>query len=133
MTTATLDRTQQPTSFLRLVLAADALVSGATGLLMFAAANVLDPLLQIPAPLLRTVGLALVPYALAVGWLARREEVPRAAVWAVIACNAVYALECIGVLALGWIAPNALGVTFVLIQAVAVAAFAELQYVGLRK
>ena len=122
--TSTLSPLTATSTFLRTVLLADALVSGATGLLMLLGAGPLEPLLQIPATLLRGAGLALLPYAAFVGMLARREALPRAAVWAV---------DCVALLFSGWIAPSGLGIAFVLMQAVVVAAFAELQVLGLRR
>jgi hypothetical protein len=120
-------------AFLRNVLLADALVSGATGALMAGAAGVLEPILQVPAPLLRIAGLALLPYAAFVAMLARRDVLPSGAVWAVVACNAIWAVDCVALLLTGWIDPTLLGVAFILMQAVVVAAFAELQVIGLRR
>jgi hypothetical protein len=120
-------------AFLRYVLFADALVSGATGALMAGAAGVLEPSLQVPAPLLRIAGLALLPYAAFVAVLARRDGLPAGAVWAVVACNAIWAVDCVALLFTGWIDPTLLGVAFILMQALVVAAFAELQVIGLRR
>ena len=131
--TSTLSPITTTSAFLRNVLLADALVSGATGLLMTLAAGVLEPILQVPATLLRGAGLALIPYAAFVAVLARREALPRGAVWAVVACNAVWAVDCVALLFTGWIDPTLLGVAFILMQALVVAAFAELQVVGLRR
>jgi hypothetical protein len=120
-------------TFLRHVLLADAVVSGATGALMALAAGVLEPILQVPATLLRVAGLALLPYAAFVALLARRDVPPRGMVWAVVACNALWAVDCVALLFTGWIDPSLLGVAFVLMQALVVAAFAELQVIGLRR
>ncbi len=120
-------------TFLRNVLFADAVVSGATGALMALAAGVLEPILQVPAPLLRIAGLVLLPYAAVVAMLARRGTLSRGAVWAVIGCNALWAIDCVALLFTGWIDPGVLGVAFILVQALVVAAFAELQVVGLRR
>ena len=119
--------------FLRLSLLADAAISGAVGVLMLAGAGLLDGLLGLPVPLLRGAGLVLVPYVAALVWLARREDVPRQAVWMVILANAVWAAGCVLLLLSGWIAPTWLGVAFVLVQAVTVLVFAELQYMALRR
>jgi len=133
ITTSTLSPLANTGTFLRNVLLADALVSGATGALMALAAGVLEPILQVPATLLRIAGLALLPYAAFVAMLARRDVPPRGMVWAVVACNALWAIDCVALLFTGWIDPSLLGVAFVLMQAVVVAAFAELQVVGLRR
>jgi len=132
-TTSTFSPLATTGAFLRNVLLADALVSGATGALMALAAGILEPVLQVPATLLRIAGLALLPYAAFVAMLARRNVLPRGAVWAVVACNALWAVDCVALLFTGWIDPSVLGVAFVVMQAVVVAAFAELQVVGLRR
>jgi hypothetical protein len=120
-------------SFVRRILVADALISGATGLLMLAGSGLLEGLLGVPSALLRYAGATLLPFALAVAWLARRDELSTAGVWAVIAANALWAVDSVVLLFTGWVAPTALGYGFILFQAIAVAGFAELQYVGLRR
>ena len=122
-----------PSPFLRRVLVADALASGATGLLMALGPDLLERLLALPSALLLYAGLALLPYAAVVAWLAARASMPRAAVWAVIACNAAWAADSLLLLASGWVAPTALGYAFVVAQAFVVALFAELQFLGLRR
>jgi hypothetical protein len=119
--------------FLRRVLRADALVSGATGLILLVAAGRLADLFGVPAGLPRYAGLALLPYAALVALLATRERPSRPAVWAVIAGNAVWAVGSILLLFVGWIEPTTLGVVFVAAQAAVVAVFAELQWFGLRR
>jgi hypothetical protein len=74
----------------------------------------------------------LVPYVAFVAFVATRERLPRPAIWAIIACNALWAAASIALLASGLLAPTALGYTFVSAQALLVALFGWLQYVGLR-
>ena len=76
--------------------------------------------------LLRSVGLALLPYVAWLLWLARRPAVPRGTAWTMVAINALYAIECVLLPLLGWIAPNALGWAFLLVQAMVVGSFALL-------
>ena len=124
------------TPFLRFALKADAAVSGATGLLMSALAPRLADMLSLPAPLLFWSGLFLLPYAAALLFLATREELPHWTVWAVIAGNALWALDCVALVTVGrpqWVEPNGLGIAFVLVPAMAVAAFAEMQLVAIRR
>lgn len=123
----------QRTSLLRQALLADAIVSGATGVLMAGGATVLAELLALPEPLLRYAGLVLLPYAAFVAFVATRVHLQRPAVWAVIVINALWALESIVLLLTGWVAPNIAGYAFVLFQAGVVAVFAELQFLGLRR
>jgi hypothetical protein len=123
----------RPSLFLRRALLADAAASGATGLLMAAGADAFSGPLGLPVVLLREAGLVLLPYAALLAWLGLRESLPRAAVWAVIVCNALWAAESLLLLASGWVAPTALGVAFVVAQALAVAGLAGLQWQGLRR
>jgi hypothetical protein len=120
-------------TFLRRILVADGLISGATGLLMALGAGTLQELLAVPAPLLRTVGLSLVPFAILVAWLSRRAALPRAAVVAVIVVNAAWVAGSALLLLAGGIEPNAMGYAFIVGQAVAVAVLAGMQYLGLRE
>jgi glucose uptake protein GlcU len=75
----------------------------------------------------------LVPYVLFVIYTATRSEIPRGAVTLIIIANALWAIASVAVLLSGWVAPNALGIAFVLAQAAVVALLGELQYVGLRR
>ena len=120
-------------TFLRGALLVDAVASGATAMLVLAAAGILAELLAIPATLLRGAGLVLIPYVALVAYLGMREHAPRAAVWAVIAVNALWAAASLLLLVSGWIAPNALGHAFVIAQALLVALFGWLQYVALHR
>lgn len=120
-------------NFLRRALLADAVVSGAAGLLMAGGAGPLQELLHVPAQLLLVAGLILIPYALELVLLTRRSLLSTPLVWAVIATNVAWALGSALILLTGIVHPNALGYAFLLVQAIAVAAFAEIQYVGLRK
>ena len=65
------------TPFLRNALNADALISGAAGLVMMGGANFLSPFLELPAPLLFGAGLALVPFVAMLVVVARRQTVSR--------------------------------------------------------
>lgn len=116
--------------FLRYVLIADAVASGATGALMIAGAGFLSGLLSLPGGLLLGAGLLLVPYVLFVLWAGTRNAIPMKPVRFIIACNMLWTLGSIIAL-MGWITPNALGVAFVIFQAAAVGIFGLLQYVAL--
>jgi hypothetical protein len=118
--------------FLRLVLVADAVASGLTGLLLLAGAGLLESLLGLPAGLMREAGLVLVPYVTFVGWLASRSSTSVWSIDAVIACNAVWALASVLLLVSGFVSPTLLGYAFVIAQAATVALFGVLQYAALR-
>jgi hypothetical protein len=119
-------------SFLRRALTADAAISGATGAVMIVAADVLARLLDVPATLLRYAGISLIPFVAYVLYLSRRPALTSGSVWLVITLNIAWVIASGVLLLSGEIHPNALGYAFVIAQAIAVAAFAEMQYVGLR-
>lgn len=121
------------TVFLRYALLADAIASGATGLLMIAGADLLTGLLGLPVALMREAGLLLVPYVALVAFVGTRETISRPAVQAIVALNVVWVAASIGLLISGFVAPTMLGYVFVIAQAVAVGVFAELQVIGLRR
>lgn len=123
----------RPGLFLRRALQADAAVSAACGLLMAAGAGPLSGLLGLPQALLLPAGLALLPYAGLLLWLSARPVPPAGGVWLVIAANVLWAADCLLVLVAGWFQPTGLGIAFVVVQAMTVLLFAELQYIGLRR
>ena len=120
-------------TFLRYALLADAVASGATGLLLIAGADLLTGLLGLPVALMREAGLLLVPYVALVAFVGTREAISRPAVQAIIALNVLWVVGSMGLLMGGWVAPTALGTAFVIAQAVVVGVFAELQVVGLHR
>ncbi|MFE0013832.1 hypothetical protein ACFWXH_03225 [Mesorhizobium sp. NPDC059054] len=119
--------------FLRNVLLLDALASGATAIILLGGAHMLSPLLGIPQSLLFWAGAALVPFVLMVLAVSRRQTVSRTMLVEIIAINALWVVASFGLLVSGVVSPNLLGIAFVSAQAIAVALFAELQYVGLRR
>jgi hypothetical protein len=118
---------------LRRALLADAAFSGLAAALLTVDAGALAPLLELPEALLRETGLFLLAYAALVGWLATRAAEPKALVVLVIAGNAAWTVGSIALLFSGAVSPNLLGEGFVAAQAIATGAFAELQYIGLRR
>ena len=126
-------QTNRSTSLLKFALVADAVASGATGLLMAAGAGVLSGFLVLPEPLMRYAGLFLLPYAAMVAWAGLRPEIPRGLAGLIGAANIVWSTGSVALIALGVIGPNLLGGLFVTAQAAVVALFAILQIVGLRQ
>jgi hypothetical protein len=122
-----------PSDFLRRVLLADAITSGAMGLLLALLAGPLARWFGLPAGLLREVGIFLLAFAAFVAVLGLRRAPPRLLFWLVIVGNALWALDSVLLLVSDWVAPTALGGTFVVAQALVVAALAELEYTGLRR
>jgi hypothetical protein len=122
-----------PSALLRKALLADAVLSGLTGLLLVLAPGPLATPLGLPVGLLRWSGIILVPFAAFVAWLRAQERIQRPLVFAVVACNALWALDSVLLLFTGWIEPTLPGEVFVAGQAIAVALLAELEFVGLRR
>jgi hypothetical protein len=124
---------QQASPFLHRALILDAVASGATAVLLIVAASALAPLLGLPVALMRGAGVLLLPYVAFVALVARRGRMEPAAVWTIIVSNGLWAAASFLLLLSGQIAPTALGIAFVVVQAVIVALLGELQYVGLRR
>lgn len=119
--------------FLRGALSIDAIGSGALGALLLAAPARLAGLFNLPQPMLFYLGLFFVVYASCVALLATRDRPPAVFVWIVIVGNVAWLLQSVALALSDWVAPTALGYTFVLAQALAVGVFAELQFIGVRK
>jgi hypothetical protein len=120
-------------SLLRLALLADAVASGAMGIVLAAAAEPLARGFGLPLALLREVGLLLIPYAALLVFLARKETTPRLPAQIVVAGNGVWVIGSIALLISSLVAPSALGTAFVIAQALIVAILAELQVMGLKR
>jgi glucose dehydrogenase len=117
---------------LRLALLADAVVSATAGLVQVAGGAPLSSLLGLPASLLSWSGLFMLVYAASLVWLARGAARPSALVAVVVVGNMIWAAACIAVWALGIVSPSALGVAYLVMQAIAVFALAAWQFTGWR-
>ncbi|GAA4962850.1 hypothetical protein HD597_002130 [Nonomuraea thailandensis] len=127
--TVTTDRMK----FLRMALAADAVVTGGNGLAYLAFAGPVGTLLGPDAGLLRGIGVFLLVYGAAVGFLATRRDISPAGVKAVIALNIIWTLASIAAVVTGAAGFTTIGAIWAIAQALVVAGFAELQITGLRK
>ncbi len=119
--------------FLRRVLWLDAAIGVGTGLLQCEFADALAPLLGLPANLLLWSGASLGVFVLFISWIATRKTIPAGAVWLLIGANAVWVLGCLSLLASSLVAPTIFGVVFLIVQAVTVGVFVELEWIGVRK
>jgi hypothetical protein len=119
--------------FLRRALLADAIFSGVSAVVMTLGAGALASFLHLPEALLRETGLFLIAYAALVGWLGSRPSVPKVPVTIVVVGNAAWTLASIALLFSGAVSPNIPGEIVIVAQAIATGAFAELQYIGLRR
>jgi hypothetical protein len=119
-------------SLTRAALGLDAVVTGANGVAYLAAASLLDEPLGMPAGFLRGVGAFLIVFAACVAYVATRRQVNRAAVYAVIALNALWVVDSIALAAFGWYDPTTGGSIWTILQAGVVAGFAALQAYAIR-
>ncbi|BCJ78119.1 hypothetical protein CS0771_76630 [Catellatospora sp. IY07-71] len=122
-----------PERLLRHALLADTAATGAVGALAAVGSGPLGELLGLPPGLLLPVGIFLLAYAALVALIGTRRRISRPAVWSVIATNGLWTVASVVLVLGGWFELTTLGTVFVLGQAAAVAAFAELQYLGLRR
>lgn len=120
-------------NFLRTALMLDAATCLATGVLLAAAPAILAPLLDLPQGLLFEAGLFLLPFAAFALWASRQVTRTTAPARAVMVANIAWAAGSVALVAGPWVAPNALGIAFVMAQAAAVAGLALLQYLGLKR
>jgi hypothetical protein len=124
---------QNSVALLRKVLLVDSFTCVAAGLLMLLGGQALSEPLGLAPLFLQGAGLSLLPFAAYLAHIARRPELPRTHLWIIVACNAVWVVDSVLVLATGWVEPTGLGYAFVIVQALAVLVLAELEWVFLRR
>lgn len=120
-----------PMEQLRLALRLDALATALVGVATAAGALVLDDVVGIMASVLVGIGAFLVAYSVAVWLVAARPLINRLATWAVIGLNAAWAIGTVVAAVAAEL--TAIGVAVTVVQALAVAAFAELQLTAVRR
>ena len=125
--------TYQVSNFLRYVLFADAATCTIMGLALTLGTSLLPGLTELPADLMIYAGVGLFPFVGLLVYLATRREVSTATIWTVITINVLWTLDSFLLLASGWVTPSVFGYVFVAFQAIGVAGFAVLEYLGLRQ
>jgi hypothetical protein len=129
----TLVQPRQNQSLLRRAFALDAVATGGLGLAMAIAAEPLQPWLGLPVGLLREAGFICLAFAAFLAYALTRPLLTQGMARFAIAVNVTWILASFGLLATGWVQPTALGVAFVIAQALAVVVFTELQYLGMKR
>ena len=119
-------------SFLRWILLIDAATCVAMGLALVVGGNLLSAPLGLPASLLQDSGIALLPIAAYIAWVATRKDPPSFAIAIVVAGNGLWIAASVVLLASGWVSPSPLGSAFVIAQALAVALLDVLEYFAWR-
>jgi hypothetical protein len=131
MTSAIASITTRRPRLLRAVLKLDALVTGANGAAYLIAAGPLGDLLGLSPALLRGAGAFLLAFAAAVYVTGTRPRIPRPAVYAIVGANVLWALGSIVAAMTDLGTPETVGTVWIVLQAIVVAGFAELQLAGL--
>lgn len=120
-----------PSFSLRTLLYIDAATCAAFGVLLAAASGIAGGIMQLPSALLFYAGLGLLPVAVFMLLMARHEPIHPTAAWVIIVGNVLWVGGSFLLLAGGWVAPNILGVAFIVVQALVVAGFAWLEHAAL--
>lgn len=118
--------------FLSRVMWVDAASCAATGALQVGLADALARLTGLPAGLLLGTGIFLLAYAALAAVMAMRATPPRTLIGLVAVGNLGWAAACAALLASGMFTVTALGMAWVVAQAVTVVLLAEAQWMGLR-
>jgi hypothetical protein len=118
--------------FLSRVMWLDAASCAATGALQLLPGDALARWTGLPNALLVGTGWFLLAYAAAAAWMASRASAPRRAIGLVVLGNLLWAVGCGALLLSAALNLSALGVAWVLVQAVVVVVLADLQWMGLR-
>ena len=118
---------------LRRVLAFDAISGGVTGLLQLAASGLLSGWLGLSEPLLRTSGIAIFAFVVLAAWLAMQRTPSRAGLAVLVLGNFAWAIGCLWLALGGAAGVTSVGVAYLMVQVLVVAALAELQWMGLRQ
>ena len=119
--------------FLRNVLFADAATCAACGLLLAAGSGFLQKLLGLPGSMMFYAGLSLFPFTAFLLYAATRKSLSKTFVWLIIGLNLLWTIDSFLLLASGYVEPTTFGYIFVILQAIGVLAFADLEFIGLRK
>ncbi|MFD9861277.1 hypothetical protein [Streptomyces alboflavus] len=118
-------------SLARLSLKLDAAVTGSNGLAYLALAQLLDSFLGVEAALLHPLGAFLLLYAAAVQFTATRPRINRPALTAIITVNVLWTLLSLTLASTDALSATTAGTVWAVLQALAVAGFAGVQWVAL--
>ncbi len=118
---------------LRFGLRLDAAASAATGLALAAVPGSLASLFGLSSDLLLGAGLFCVGYAAMIAFMSTRRRLPAAGAWAVVIGNLGWAAGCLELAFAAGQKTTPVGTGFLVVQALAVVAFAEIQFLGLRR
>lgn len=118
---------------LRRALQIDFAISTVCTLMLLLAAAPLAEITGLPEMLILGTGVIFVPFVFLIGWLATRQDPPRIGVWLIIALNTGWAVGTVIFLAIGVVEPTSAGYALIIGIGVAVAVFAEMEFIALRR
>ena len=118
-------------TLIRFALVADAVAGLASGVLLAAGGEFLASLTGVPAAVSMPLGLFLLALGAFIAWVAAQRETPRAPVLLIILLNSAWVIGSAVLLLTGALPLTMFGVAFVIVQAIAVAALAAMQWIGL--
>lgn len=118
---------------LRFALRLDGVVSFGAGVVTSIGCASLVGVLGAPAHVIFAIGVFMLGYGAAIGWLSTRPRIDQRLVWIVVVGNLIWAIDSVLLAGSDWIAPTALGTALILGQAALVAGFSTLQFLGLRQ
>lgn len=120
-------------NFLRYVLFADALTCTACGLLLSVGGSFLQNISGLPVDLMLYAGLSLFPFVAFLVYAATRKSISKTLIWLIVGLNLLWTIDSFLLIFSGYVAPTAFGYVFVIFQAVGVAVFGALEFIGLQK
>ena len=132
--TQTVGKTNQESNLLRNALRGNALFSGLSGTVSLFAAQSLATFTGIQEPLIFVIlGIVLILFAVDLVWIASRETIDRRIAWAVILLDVAWVAGSALILLFDLVPLTVAGRWTIALLAEAVAIFAILQYIGLRR
>ena len=132
--THSIHKTSKESNLLRNALRGNALFSGISGLVLFLGAQTLAQFTGIQEPLVFILlGVVLILFAVDLVWIASKENIDRRLAWAVIILDVAWVIGSIFILLTNLVPLTVTGRWTIALVAEAVAIFAILQYVGLRR
>lgn len=120
-------------NFLKNVLYLDAIVTGVNALAYLVASSIINEHLGYPVGVQIGAGIFLAIFVIEILLIAGKKPINPSAVKAIIVVNVLWPIASIIALLAGWLEATTLGTVWAILQAIVVAAFAELQYFGLKK
>ena len=122
----------QPSKLLKIALLVDAAATGATAAIQLTGSQLLSEHLALPSQLLTGTGWFMAAYAAALVILANAQSVWKALVYFIVLGNVAWAAITLDIVVTDTVAPNGLGMAYLVLLSLAVLGFAALEFAGLK-